>query len=135
MTWTTSRAPAYLARPRHAVALSTIRLVVATALVWVAVANGWWWATLVVGLVVGLTTRRRLACWTIGVGAGALGWGLPLLWMSFFSPLGAASTDLSSLMGYSFSPLAVVVTVLVGTVLAVCGTWLGRVVRSFTPRD
>jgi hypothetical protein len=34
-------------------------------------------------------------------------------------------------MGYHFGPLAIVVTVLVGTLLGLCGVWLGRVVRSW----
>ena len=70
----------------------------------------------------------------IGLGSGILGWGLPLAWMATRgAPVTRASTDLSSLMGDSFSSLAVVVTVLVGAVLSACGVWLERALRSDLP--
>lgn len=112
---------------------ATALLALATALVWAAGTLGWWWAALVVGLVDGLLVRGRSRCWTLGVGAGVLGWSLPLVWMSFSSPVGAAARDLSSLMGYSFAATSVLVTLLVGGALGACGTWLGRALRSFAP--
>lgn len=111
--------------------LSAIALAIATTFVWSTVAVGWWWATLLIAVASGLTIAPRLSCWTIGLGGGILGWGLPLAWMAALgAPVARASTDLSSLMGYSFGALAVVVTVVVGAALSACGVWLGRAGRA-----
>ena len=119
--------------PEHRPFLTPVATVLGTTIVWLTGAWGWWWVALVLGLVVGLMVRRRLACWCVGLGSGLLGWGLPLAWMSISSPVARASTDLSSLMGYSFSAMAVLVTLVVGSALGACGTWLGRALRAYAP--
>ena len=99
--------------------------------VWAATVVGWWWAALPVAALLGGFLPARGWAWTTGLASGLLGWALPLAWVGRSGQLLHASTDLSSLMGYHFGPLAIVVTVLVGTLLGLCGVWLGRVVRSW----
>ncbi len=106
-------------------------LIVGVALVWASGALGWWWVALVFSLLVGFDMKSAPRAWVVGVGAGVLGWGLPLAWLAFTQPVGLASKDLSALMGYGFAGTAVVVTVVVGGALGACGTWVGRALRSY----
>ncbi len=123
---THGRGPRYLAR-------AALELVGATAVVWIALGWGAWWVTLVVGVVVGFTVRRTRRAWVVGVGAGLLGWGLPLAWRALGAPVGGAARDISSLMGYSVAGVALLVTLVVGGALGACGTWLGRAARAYRP--
>ena len=107
------------------------------ALSWVSATYGAWYVLFLVGLVVGLLPQqpggRALLAVVIALG----GWGLPLLWMSFFYNLHSATGVISATMGFgSGSGWAVdVLTLVVALLLAVAGTWLGKAVRDlFVPQ-
>lgn len=106
--------------------------VVGTALIWITNHVGWWWATALVGLLLGAAfapdARKPLAALL----AGALGWLLPLVWQAQTAPVSQAASTISGMMGFG-TRLGFIVWVLTGVfgaALAVCTAWLGSALRS-----
>jgi hypothetical protein len=108
-----------------------VRGLAGIALVWFANGLSWWWVTFVVGalLVVGVAPRGR--AFTLAAAVGLGGWLAPLAWLSLSTPVGRATTVLSSLMGYTFGPMALLLTGVVGLSLSLCGAWLARALLAY----
>ncbi len=96
------------------------------ALVWLCNAFGLWWATFILGVLVGLHLHGKDA---FGAAAliGGLGWGLPLLLQALHAPVGQVAATVAILVGLGNTggPLIVLVTILLGVLLCVVGAWLG----------
>lgn len=112
-------------------------VVIGVALVWLCNAFGFWWATLVLGLLVGLLLRGKDA---FGAAAliGGLGWNLPLLLQALHAPVGQVAATVAILIGLGSSGglLVILLTVLLGVLLCVVGTWLGVALRGlFMPQQ
>ncbi len=105
-------------------------VVIGVALVWLCNAFGLWWATLILGCLLGLLPWRKDA---FGAAAliGGLGWGLPLLLQILHAPVGQVAATVAILVGLGSSggPLILLLTVLLGVLLCVVGTWLGAALR------
>ncbi len=101
-------------------------VVIGIALVWLCNAFGLWWATFILGLLVGLLLRGMNA---FGAAAliGGLGWGLPLLLQALHAPVGQVAATVAILVGLGSSggPLVILLTILLGVLLCVVGAWLG----------
>jgi len=107
-----------------------VALTAGTAGVWLAEAHTWWWATVIVGFVAGTVIPCRRLSWLVGTGSGLLGWALPLAFLATKVSLPRAAIVIAALMGYGPPALPIGLTVLLGTGLGACGTWVGRALRA-----
>jgi hypothetical protein len=107
-----------------------ISIVIAMALAWLCNVFGLWWATTILGFLLGLLLRGKGA-FGAAVLVGGLGWGLPLLLQALHAPVGQVAATVSVLVGLGASGgwLIVLLTVLLGVLLSVVGTWLGVALR------
>jgi hypothetical protein len=105
-------------------------VVIGIALVWLCNAFGLWWATFILGLLVGLLLRGKNTFEAAAL-IGGLGWGLPLLLQALHAPVGQVAATVAILVGLGRSggPLVILLTVLLGVLLCVVGTWLGVALR------
>ncbi|MDQ2886379.1 MAG: hypothetical protein M3Y39_09855 [Chloroflexota bacterium] len=105
-------------------------VVIGVALVWLCNIFGLWWVAIVVGFLIGLLLRGKNA-FAAAVLIGGLGWGLPLLMQSLRAPVGQVAATVAILVGLGSSggPLVILLTVLLGVLLCVVGTWLGVALR------
>jgi hypothetical protein len=103
---------------------------------------GWWFVPFVAGLAAGLA--NRVAGWRTKIALPAVaamaaaGWAIPLLWQTLHDhqPYGAVAREIAALGGLPASATAgVVVTLLIATVQAVVGYWLGRALTPRPSRD
>jgi hypothetical protein len=95
------------------------------------VVAGAWWAPFVAGLVVGVAQPRARFAIPAGAVIGLLGWALPLAAVQIQYGAGSAAQSLAAIMGFSHqAAIPVVLTLLVGTLLGLCGAWLGSAARS-----
>ena len=106
--------------------ISLAGLVLGTAVVWSAGLLGWWWAATVVGFLAGSAFRKRWPSWLVGVGAGLLGWAVPLVLLAREAPVNATSSVAAALIGIGVGRAPLLVAILLGGVLGIVGTWLGR---------
>jgi len=118
-------------RGRGAIArLATgVALAAGTTGVWLAEAQTWWWATVIVGFAAGIVIPGKRPSWLVGTGSGLLGWALPLAFLATKISLPRAAIVLAALMGYGPPALPIGLTVILGTGLGACGTWVGRALR------
>lgn len=94
---------------------------------------GFWYLTFVVTVLLGvLFNRASVAMWG-SLLTGLIGWCGPLLWQSFISPIGPAASMTAGVMGFGVSHgyLVLVLTIVIGVLLALSGGWLGSSGRSF----
>lgn len=90
---------------------------------------GWWWLTAPVGLVLGLALpgKRGLPAALI---AGAAGWGLGLLWVAARNPIVPTASAITAVMGLgSSAAVSLLLTLVIGALLALAPAWLGSSVR------
>ena len=100
---------------------------------WVGNHFGAWYLTFAVTVLLGaLFDRASVAMWG-SLLTGLIGWGGPLLWQSFSSPIGPAASMTAGVMGFGASHgyLVLVLTIVIGVLLALSGGWLGSSGRSF----
>ena len=96
-----------------------------------AVAFGFWWAPLVAGAGIGIVVDR--ARWAIpaGAGIGLLAWLAPLAVDQVRYGIGASASALAAIMGFGHQgAFPLVLTLLVGTLLGLCGAWLAGAART-----
>jgi CBS-domain-containing membrane protein len=107
-----------------------ISIVIAVALAWLCNIFGLWWATTVLGFLLGILLRGKGA-FGAAVLVGGLGWGLPLLLQALHTPVGQVAATVAVLVGLVAAGgwLIVLLTVLLGVLLCVAGTWLGVALR------
>jgi hypothetical protein len=92
---------------------------------------GDWWVAAPAGFILGILTRGLLAPVLAGA-AGLLGWGIPLAAMAMQAPVGRAAVAIGAILGAP-DPLrgavAVVLTLLIGALLGLAGSWAGVSLR------
>jgi hypothetical protein len=90
---------------------------------------GFWWLTFPAGLFAGLiATRARLAI-PLGAVAGIVAWAIPLAVIQWTYGLGPSASSLAAIMGFGRQgAIPVVLTILVGLLLATTGAWLASAV-------
>ena len=105
------------------------------ALTWLSGLLGWWWVTPVVGVLIGLLLRPGWLALVTSFATGGLGWGLPLALLAFTAPVGrfAAAVDalFDGLLGLPATggALLILLTIVVGGVLSLVGTWVAIAAR------
>lgn len=106
--------------------------IVSIAVNWLSLSVGWWWFTPVIGLLLGLFLRPAGVSFLSSICVGGLGWGLPLAVLALNAPVKSVANAVESVVGLlSTGGVAVIVlTILLGCVLSVIGTWVGVVGRS-----
>ena len=109
--------------------------VIGLALTWLGGLVGWWWVTPVVGVLIGLLLRPAWLALVTSLAVGGLGWGLPLALLAFTAPVGrlAAAVDalFDGLIGLPTTggALIILLTIVVGGVLSLVGTWVAIAAR------
>ena len=109
--------------------------VVGLGLIWLSGLLGWWWVTPIVGLLIGLLIRPALPALMTSLAAGGLGWGLPVALLAFTAPVGRLARAIDALFdGLIGLPttgggLIILLTVLLGGVLSLVGTWVAIAAR------
>jgi hypothetical protein len=106
-------------------------LIIGTAVALVAVMLGFWWATFVVGVALGIAMPRARVAIPVGAAAGFLAWGLLLVGDQLLYGLRPAAEGLGAIMGFGRqAALPVLLTCVVGLLLGLTGAWLGSAGRS-----
>ena len=101
--------------------------IVGTGVNWLALLVGWWWVTPVVGLLIGIFLRPAGVGFLASFCAGGLGWGLPLAVLAAQAPVGKVANTVESVIALSATggALILVLTIVLGILLSVVGTWAG----------
>jgi small-conductance mechanosensitive channel len=94
---------------------------------WLALQIGWWWLTLIVGLLIGVLLRPASIGFLASLCAGGFGWGLPLAVLALNAPVKSTAHAVESVVGLSSTGgrLIIVLTIVLGCILSVIGTWVG----------
>jgi hypothetical protein len=109
--------------------------VIGLALTWLSGQVGWWWVTSIVGVLIGLLLRPAWLALVTSLAVGGLGWGLPLALLAFTAPVGRtaaaveALVDASSGLPATGGTIFILLTVVVGCMLSLVGTWVGIAAR------
>ncbi len=91
---------------------------------------GAWWTPFLVGAAFGLTVRRTLIALPLGAACGLVAWVLPLGVQQVRYGLGATTDALAAIMGFTHAgAVPVVLSLLVGVLLGLCGAWLASAAR------
>ena len=91
---------------------------------------GAWWAPFLVGVACGLAVPRLRIAVPVGAVCGLVAWLLPLGMLEVRYGLAPSAEALAAIMGFGRSGAApVVLTLLVGVLLGVCGAWLAGAAR------
>lgn len=108
--------------------------VVGVALNWLGLLADWWWITPIMGLLIGLLIRRAGTGFLISLCMGSLGWGLPLAMLATNAPVGSVANAVESVIGLSATDgvSIIVLTIILGCVLSLVGTWVGVAGRKVT---
>jgi hypothetical protein len=94
-----------------------------------------WWAPFVAGAFIGLVTRRGRVAIPVGGLAGGVAWLLPLAATQARYGIGPTAGSLAAIMGFDHQgALPLILTLLVGILLGLCGAWLACAVRLLVPR-
>ena len=102
---------------------------------WLALLAGWWWVTSVVGLLIGLFLRPASVSLLLALCVGGLGWGLPLAVLATYAPVMKIAATVESVIGLSSTggTLIVVLTIVLGCLLSIPGSWVGITIRHLLP--
>jgi hypothetical protein len=101
------------------------------ALTWLSGLVGWWWVTPLVGVLIGLLLRPAWLALVTSLVVGGLGWGLPLALLAFTAPVGRTAAAVEAVFGLPATGGAIIIllTVVVGGVLSLVGTWVAIAAR------
>jgi len=113
-----------------------VLIVVASVVInWLALLAGWWWVTVLTGLLIGLFFRPAGGGFLASLLAGGLGWGLPLALLALSAPVKSLASTVESVVGYSSTDgvVIIVLTIVLGGVLSIVGTWVGVAGRQVVP--
>lgn len=115
--------------------LIVLIVVVSVAINWLALLAGWWWVTALTGLLIGLFLRPAGGGFLASLLAGGLGWGLPLALLALSAPVKSLASAVESVVGYSSTDgvVIIVLTIVLGCVLSIVGTWVGMAGRQVVP--
>ena len=102
---------------------------------WLALLAGWWWVTSVVGLLIGLFLRPASVSLLLALCVGGLSWGLPLAVLATYAPVMKIAATVESVIGLSSTggTLIVVLTIVLGCLLSIPGSWVGITIRHLLP--
>ncbi len=97
------------------------------ALTWLGGQLGWWWATPVIGLAIGIVMRPAWLGIAVALVVGGLGWGLPLTFLAMSAPVGQLASVVERVIGLTATGGLVIVlaTISLGCVLSLVGAWVG----------
>jgi hypothetical protein len=99
--------------------------------IWGATDLGVWYSPLIVGAILGLGLARITSSLLTAGLAALLAWGFSLAWQSLHSPIGPAAALVTNIMGFGKSGVpSLVLTLLVGLLLALFGAWVGSALRT-----
>jgi hypothetical protein len=119
---------------KTALMLWSLLLVAAVAVIWLGNEFGQWYFTFVVGLVIGLWGRPGFLTWVGSWAVGVIGWGLPLALQAIRAPVLKTANVVAGIAGLGNNgTVVVIVTVLIGLLLATIGVWLGTALRAWRP--
>jgi len=91
---------------------------------------GWWWVTFATGVVIGLALPRTWTALVAGAISGLVAWSEPLIEANAQYGLGPTSLSIAAIMGANGAALVpVALTVVVGVLLGLTGSWLGAAIR------
>ncbi len=91
---------------------------------------GWWWVTFATGVVIGLALPRTWTALVAGAISGLVAWTEPLIEANAQYGLGPTSLSIAAIMGANGAALVpVALTVVVGGLLGLTGSWLGTAIR------
>jgi hypothetical protein len=101
-------------------------------LLWVTNVLGFWWFTLLLGIVCGVFIRRGKIALVLSLLVGGLAWGGGLFYQSFSLPVVHTASLVAELAGFDATDGWVVLssTVLLGVLLCESGTYLSLALRS-----
>lgn len=113
-------------------ALVPLIALVSVAADWLALLNGWWWVTPVVGLLLGLSLRPARVCVPLALCAGGLSWGLPLAVLATHAPVGRIALAVESIVALTSTGgvAMIVLTIVWGSILSLIGMWVAYAGRS-----
>ncbi len=105
--------------------------IIGLALTWLSGQVGWWWVTPIVGVLIGLLLRPAWLALVTSLAVGGLGWGLPLALLAFTAPVGRLAAAVEAVMPLPATggALIILLTVVLGGVLSLVGTWVGIAAR------
>lgn len=116
--------------------MSALRLLVVLALlgavlIVLAHVSGLWWVAVAVGVVIGLVVRGAVGVVVTALAAGIVGWGAPLAWLAATQPVVSVASVMAGILGVgtSNSGLVIILTIVLGGVLCLCGAWVGSALR------
>lgn len=101
---------------------------ICVAINWLSLLIGWWWITSLVGLLFGVFIRRAGTSFLLSLCTGGLSWSLPLALLVATTPMRSVANTVSSVIGLPANDglLIIVLTVVLGCILSVLGTWVGK---------
>jgi len=95
---------------------------------------GVWWSPFVIGIGVGVAEPRARVAVPLGAAVGLLSWLIPLAEEHQRYGLGPTVNSLAEIMGFGHQAFVpVVITLVVATLLGLCGAWLATAVRGLVP--
>ena len=96
---------------------------------------GLWWVTFAAAVAVGLALRRTWTALTVGAISGLAAWSEPLMVAQAQYGLRSASLSIAAILGAKGAALVpVALTVLIGVLLGLAGSWLGAAARDVALR-
>lgn len=105
-------------------------IAIGVALIFVTNLFGLWWVTTIVGVLVGLLPWPGRRVFGAAALAGAAGWAVGLIWLEFQESVNAAASVVAGIMGFgSHASVVILLTLLLGALLSLAGSWLGLAVR------
>jgi len=101
------------------------------ALIWLSGLVGWWWVTPLVGVLIGILLRPAWLAMVVSLSVGGLGWGLPLALLAFTAPVGRIAAAVEAVFGLpaTSGTIIILLTVVLGGVLSLVGTWVAIAAR------
>lgn len=93
---------------------------------------GVWWSPFVIGIGIGIAEPRGRTAVPLGAAVGLLSWLIPLAEEHQRYGLGPTVSSLAAIMGFGHQAFVpVVITLVVATLLGLCGAWLASSTRGF----
>jgi hypothetical protein len=91
---------------------------------------GWWWMTFATGVAVGLALPKTWMALVAGSISGLVAWSEPLVEANAQYGLGPTSLSIAAILGAKGAALIpIALTVIVGVLLGLTGSWLGAAIR------
>lgn len=105
--------------------------IIGLVLAWLSGLVGWWWMTAIVGMLIGILIRPAWLALGTSLAVGGLGWGLPLALLAFNAPVGQIAAAVEAAIGLTATDgtTIILLTVVLGCVLSIAGTWVAIAAR------